>query len=162
MSDPKPPKRIKASKKTWEQWHDMLSISCCVVCGRRAQSFHHLSRHPRDDVLENLVSVCGSGTTGCHGKIEARDRPTLASVRMALTSAQRDYLVAKRSLAWLDRHYPVPSCVVCDDRGCEWCEKVSSGAELDGAYERNDPKHPDFHSTYSDIWDLRDKGADAA
>lgn len=25
-----------------------------------------------------------------------------------------------------------------------------------GAYERDDPKHPDFHDTHADIWDSRE------
>ena len=40
-------------------------------------SLHHVSRHPRDDVEANLVMLCGSGTTGCHGRVEARDPETL-------------------------------------------------------------------------------------
>lgn len=43
----------------------------CVACGRAAGSVHHVvqrgSPHFGDDVLENLVTLCGDGTTGCHG-----------------------------------------------------------------------------------------------
>lgn len=43
-----------------------------------------------------------------------------------------------------------------------WLHMVSSHHMLDGGsdmegYEVNDPKHPDYHSTHSDIWDARDK-----
>jgi hypothetical protein len=46
----------------------------CSLCGATGRlSLHHINRHPRDDVRGNLVMLCGSGTTGCHGLIEARD-----------------------------------------------------------------------------------------
>lgn len=49
----------------------------CVICGGVNISIHHIL--PRggwcgvagDDVWENLVPLCGSGTTGCHGNVEA-------------------------------------------------------------------------------------------
>jgi hypothetical protein len=28
----------------------------------------------------------------------------------------------------------------------------------DGGYDRNDPKHPAYHSTHADIWDQREPG----
>ena len=49
----------------------------CVVCGAPATNVHHRllrSRAPKDPLLHNpcnLISVCGSGTTGCHGRIHA-------------------------------------------------------------------------------------------
>jgi hypothetical protein len=49
----------------------------CAICGWQSPlSLHHVSKHPRDDVRGNLVMVCGSGTTGCHGRLEAHDRMT--------------------------------------------------------------------------------------
>jgi hypothetical protein len=39
-------------------------------------SLHHVRKHPRDDVEANLVMLCGSGTTGHHGLIEAHDADT--------------------------------------------------------------------------------------
>lgn len=49
----------------------------CVACGRSIvnvpASVHH--RLPRgrggDARLSNLVTLCGSGTTGCHGEVES-------------------------------------------------------------------------------------------
>ena len=45
----------------------------CRRCRQPAESIHH--RLPRsrggDDSPLNLVALCGSGTTGCHGLIEA-------------------------------------------------------------------------------------------
>ncbi len=48
----------------------------CVVCGDTASpSQHHVLPRGQggDDDPANLVSLCGSGTTGCHGLIEAND-----------------------------------------------------------------------------------------
>ena len=53
----------------------------CVRCGiailPRPHSIHHRrprgmggSKDPATDLPANLVSLCGSGTTGCHGQVE--------------------------------------------------------------------------------------------
>lgn len=42
----------------------------CVICGAPATNLHH--RKPRkhgDNTPANMLSLCGSGTTGCHGHI---------------------------------------------------------------------------------------------
>ncbi|WP_347042058.1 HNH endonuclease [Brachybacterium nesterenkovii] len=45
----------------------------CVLCGRTAESVHH--RQGRGGKtphrLSNLISVCGDGVRGCHGRIHA-------------------------------------------------------------------------------------------
>lgn len=45
----------------------------CELCGSIDISIHHI--YPRgqggDDVWENLVPLCGDGTRGCHGGVEA-------------------------------------------------------------------------------------------
>ncbi len=53
----------------------------CVICGRpligcvTGYSIHHrhMRSHNWDGINSpsNLISVCGSGTTGCHGRIHA-------------------------------------------------------------------------------------------
>lgn len=45
----------------------------CVVCGSIEISVHHILPRGQegDDVWENLVPLCGSGTHGCHGAVEA-------------------------------------------------------------------------------------------
>jgi len=52
-----------------ENWRDMTG-DCCVVCGRFGANTHHEppkgltgKRHWKGA----LVSLCGSGVTGCHG-----------------------------------------------------------------------------------------------
>ena len=51
---------------------------CGVDVSRSPSSVHHRlprrmggTRDPRSNDLRNLVLVCGSGTTGCHGWIES-------------------------------------------------------------------------------------------
>jgi hypothetical protein len=42
----------------------------CVFCGHRAHNVHHRDHDPGDDRASNKLSLCGSGTTGCHGWTE--------------------------------------------------------------------------------------------
>ena len=48
------------------------SFDECVICGGIDISIHHILPRGQggDDVWENLVPLCGSGTTGCHGGVE--------------------------------------------------------------------------------------------
>lgn len=79
---PEPQKRIKARRKRVQQKvtaavrayifeREQYRCRCCVV--RAAESMHEI--HPRSlgGVVspENSVALCGSGTTGCHGLIQA-------------------------------------------------------------------------------------------
>ena len=44
----------------------------CARCGRRSQSVQHRIHGDRsDNRASNLVAMCGSGTTGCHGWAES-------------------------------------------------------------------------------------------
>lgn len=63
------PNRIRAAVSTRDEW-------TCQRCGKHAgvigASIHHRKgRQPYDgfdpNSLSNLVTLCGSGTTGCHG-----------------------------------------------------------------------------------------------
>lgn len=56
----------------------------CVRCGRYVGPFgdysiHHRrpramggTKRPETDLPANLITLCGSGTTGCHGQVESR------------------------------------------------------------------------------------------
>lgn len=57
-------------------------MGCCEICGKDVNigmvSIHHRkprraggTRDPLINDPSNLMLVCGSGTTGCHGKIES-------------------------------------------------------------------------------------------
>jgi 5-methylcytosine-specific restriction endonuclease McrA len=101
--DPRPAKRIvdTSVKKALSAW-------CCRLCGDPNTTAHHLV--PRslggDDVVSNLVLLCGSGTTGCHGLVEAHDPQALAQLRARLTDAELRYAIAKKGEAWLERYLP--------------------------------------------------------
>jgi len=84
----------------------------CRICGgkygRSWMSVHHLVGRGQggDDVPANGVLLCGSGTTGCHGKVEGYMAGARSRLRARLLPAELAYIVEKKSRAWLDRHYP--------------------------------------------------------
>lgn len=76
-------RRTVASAKTWAKIRDERLGPCvvCVFAGIEQQepsSLHHVVPRDRrgDDVAKNLISLCGTGTTGHHGLVEAGDRET--------------------------------------------------------------------------------------
>jgi len=78
-ADPKPPKRIANPKLLAQLHHRWRSCALAEVDSDNCVSvlsLHHLVKHPRDDIEANLVMLCGSGTTGHHGLIEAHDHLT--------------------------------------------------------------------------------------
>lgn len=66
----------------------------CVRCGRAVGRFslHHrrMRSHPFDGLHEpsNLILLCGSGTTGCHGWVHAHPKEAMRDGW--LVSAYRD------------------------------------------------------------------------
>ncbi len=57
------------------------AAGCCERCGRYAEggSVHHRSarrmggsKDPSKNDPSNLLLLCGSGTTGCHGEVETK------------------------------------------------------------------------------------------
>lgn len=87
-ADPKPEGRAR-DKELLALLH--LEWRECALCGANDQlSLHHINKHPRDDIRGNLVMVCGSGTTGCHGLIEARDSEKLAELGAYILKARGD------------------------------------------------------------------------
>lgn len=94
--DPKPPARVRDPallRSLHMEWGE------CALCGStRTLSLHHVHKHPRDDVRANLVMLCGSGTTGCHGMIEHHAPVVchdLAVYLLAFRPDTIDYLVGK-------------------------------------------------------------------
>lgn len=90
----------------------LLRERWCRLCERPATNTHHLlyRSHGGDDVPENLIPLCGSGTTGCHGKIHAHDPDARELLAMKVMPEEMDYLVGKlggydRAVAWLGRVY---------------------------------------------------------
>ena len=78
---------------------------------------HHLvprgGPHYGDDVVENLIPISGSGTTGCHGLIEAGNHSARAALARSLLPEEWSYVVSKlggleAATAWLSRAYHIP------------------------------------------------------
>ncbi len=109
MSDPKPAKRIKASAEEWVELRE-AKLGPCRVCGTTAWplGLHHLVSRGQggDDLEDNLVPLCGSGTTGCHERVESRDPVACHELRKHLTEAEIAYVLEKRGEAYLDGRYP--------------------------------------------------------
>ena len=89
----------------------LLRNPWCLVCGELAGSAHHVIKRGRggDDVQENLVPLCGDGTRGCHGLIEANDPGTKKLLGEAIMKRRPDvidYVKRKRQhwRGWLERH----------------------------------------------------------
>lgn len=64
-------------------------------CGERAGGCHHVvpkgGPYFGDDVEDNLVPLCGSGTTGHHGRVEANDIEARLELGANLTAAEIAY-----------------------------------------------------------------------
>ena len=64
----------------------------CALCPKRWESLHHISKHPRDDVEANLVMLCGHGTAGCHGLVEAHDAATMKLLSAHIRRKRPDFV----------------------------------------------------------------------
>lgn len=130
-TDFKDPARKVASRKEWDAIVGEKD-GPCRCCGGKRESFHHLvPRSQRgDDVAANVVSLCGSGTTGCHGILTQRLagwQVVAAAIRHSLTPLEERYVVAKKGRWWLDREYPHS-----DDGLCAKCRKPRAPKRTDG------------------------------
>lgn len=93
--DTKPAPRIvdpKASRRK------LLADRVCRACGQQATNCHHLlgkGGRRGDDVVENMIPLCGSGSHGCHGALHgtphrhAGRRWEARDVRLAIGLALR-------------------------------------------------------------------------
>lgn len=82
----------------------------CRLCGTgRSVNAHHLIPRSQGGIWteSNIVGLCGSGTTGCHGLIEANDPAATYLLRARLTDAEYAYVVTKMGEGWLDRRLPI-------------------------------------------------------
>ena len=115
--DPKPIARHVATRAEWERIV-AAKDGPCRSCGGRRESFHHAV--PRslggDDVEANIIPLCGSGTTGCHGIYETRQAGweiVAAAIRHSLTTLEERYIVAKKGKWWLDKNLPHADTGLC-------------------------------------------------
>jgi hypothetical protein len=111
LRDPKPAKkRIKANSDEWQRLRK-AKLDWCRVCNTNpfSMTLHHLVPKSLggDDVMDNLVPLCGSGTTGCHGLIEARDEWACSLLGQRLAVKERAYVLEKKGPDFLARYYGV-------------------------------------------------------
>lgn len=68
------PKRPKLTKAQEREAYDIATLRDeeCVRCRRGIPNRHHRQgRTPQNSIPSNLILLCGSGTTGCHGHVHA-------------------------------------------------------------------------------------------
>jgi hypothetical protein len=111
--DPKPEKRYKASQSDWDTIHKHFEFHPCVSCGQRHESLHHaVPKSQRGaDVIPNLVPLCGDGSRGCHGTLEAHspgwERVAAAVRSWICTDPHRwAYVLGMLGEARFDKRYP--------------------------------------------------------
>lgn len=109
----------RANSVEWDVFYGRKADRC-RVCRSPYVSLHHLlSGALRSDELDNLIPLCGSGTTGCHGIYTSRMPGVSADgvtrtwaevadrIRRSLTRAETLYIVDRIGEAGLDRRYPL-------------------------------------------------------
>jgi hypothetical protein len=93
--DPKPPRRVR-DPELLRTLHLLWRGDCVLAtddddeCEFLHFSLHHIHKHPRDDVEANLVMLCGSGTTGHHGRVEAHDYEACSRLAVYLIKQRLD------------------------------------------------------------------------
>lgn len=77
-----------------------LKLRACAACGGTGATQHHVvprgGPHYGDDVIENLVALCGSGTTGCHGAMHG------CTVTVTVETLEGTW-IERRDRAWVAR-----------------------------------------------------------
>jgi hypothetical protein len=121
VGDPRPPARIVDRRAGIKK---LRREGRCRACGLATRSYltraHLVPRGQRgDDVDENIIPLCGSGTTGCHGALTDHHKaswPSLlegaswhqvaSAVRATLRLEEEKYILDKKGAEWLGRVYP--------------------------------------------------------
>ena len=114
-----------------------VTLRACLTwrecpCGKPAATGHHVlaksSPHFGDDVLENIVPACGSGTTGCHGRWENEDERALRQLGRHIRRRRPDvigYVLWKLGETpgrdWLRRRLSVKLADVTQVLYCPYC-----------------------------------------
>lgn len=90
----------------------------CVLCWRSTGklSLHHILKHPKDDLRENLCMLCGDGVQGCHGDIEHAHVERKLELGLYIVEFRPDTisylgwrLIDESPENWLQRMLGVPS-----------------------------------------------------
>ena len=109
----------RATPDEWAEFHRRKG-GRCRVCGATNTTLHHLLGGVwRSDELDNLIPLCGSGTTGCHGIYTSRMRGVSGDgklrtwgqvadlIRRSLTQAERWYMIVRVGEDGINRRYPI-------------------------------------------------------
>lgn len=93
----------------------------CRMCGKKNRVWttpagkrrnllnaHHIVERSEggDDVAENCLPLCGSGTQGCHGDVTAWRGASRHLMRAVMLPEEIAYVLERKGRGWLDRHYP--------------------------------------------------------
>lgn len=122
--------RTVATSADWDRMHAAKDGPClvCLWLGQVQElpsSLHHVVPRSQggDDVEENLVSVCGSGTTGHHGLLEDHDGVTgraFAAAVQQFDSAAYAYAIERLGeLRFLTRYSVIFTNAIKPDCTCE-------------------------------------------
>lgn len=89
----------------------LLRDPACRVCEGPGATFHHVPKRSQGGIncYDAGAAVCGSGTTGCHGLIEAGDAEACAAYGMNMHSQEIAYVLwlygESRGRYYLAEHY---------------------------------------------------------
>lgn len=119
IGDPRPEPRVVDPDAGTKK---ILSEERCRACGGHLflNRAHLVARGQRgDDVDDNIVPLCGSGTSGCHGSLTDHHAATFPSLlkgepwevvasalREKLSEQELSYVLVKKGQDWLDKTYP--------------------------------------------------------
>ena len=102
---PADPQPVSAPRRPTRLVDRTATLRACLTyrecpCGLPSATGHHVLAKTAggDDVLENIVPLCGSGTTGCHGAVENEEAAALARLGLHIASRRPDvclYLLEK-------------------------------------------------------------------
>ena len=115
-SDPKPEARRKATPEEWTRLR-RAKLGPCRGCpsprlGFPPTTLHHVVSKSLggDDIEENLIPLCGSGTTGCHGIMETHPtgwQAVAVRIRHRFQPDELRYVLATKGFDFLEETYPL-------------------------------------------------------
>lgn len=83
----------------------LLTHDWCVACGKPSSNAHHIlqkgSPHFGDDVIGNLVALCGTGTMRCHGAFHGNPYEHKVDTFQRATHVGPVGLVERRDSEWV-------------------------------------------------------------
>lgn len=151
--DPRPAKRIRASQADWSNIHQHFQHACCVSCGLPYRSLHHILPRSQggSDIVDNLVALCGDGSTGCHGILESHApgwERVAAAIRqyVMVDNARRNYQEDHAGESFNRRYPPLPSSPEHIEEFKRIWEAGHSGTDDYNDKLRRDPWETDVES----------------